>query len=204
MSSRGLIRQQFILPQLYYIIDRQRTPSKGYLTLLCSLLPLFLLSLRFSELLSLISTPQSLLILYRAFIPMSYIPTSASISKSIIVSSSSPSLTSQLYTLYRLAINIRFAAFSLILNYPSLKLTIVIYRGLPIGCSLPYIPCNPYVPIQSSNITRRRFQPVKAQDSQSSPLVLKVGNARKAPTSPQLITYYFYLYNLAYSYSRSC
>ena len=88
---------------------------------------------------------------------MSYIPTSTSISKSIIVSSSSPGLTSQLYTLYRSAANIRFTAFSLILNYPSLKLTIAIHRGLPTGRPLPYIPYNPYVPIWSSNITRRYF-----------------------------------------------
>jgi len=78
---------------------------------------------------------------------MSYIPTSASISKSIIVSSSSPSLTSRLYTLYKSAANIRFAAFSLILNYPGLKLAIAVYRGLPIGRSLPCVPCDPYVPI---------------------------------------------------------
>jgi len=73
--------------------------------------------------------------------------TSASISKSVIISSSSPILTSWLYALYRLAINIIFAALSLILNYPGLKLTITIYRGLPIGRPLPYIPYNPYIPI---------------------------------------------------------
>ena len=67
LSSRGLIRQWFVLPQLYYIIDRWRTPSKGPLSLLYSLLLLFLLSLGYLELLSLMSTPQSLLILYRAF-----------------------------------------------------------------------------------------------------------------------------------------
>ncbi len=67
LSSKGLIRRWFVLPQLYYIIDRQRTPSKGPLTLLYSLLLLFLLSLGYLELLSLISIPQSLLILYRAF-----------------------------------------------------------------------------------------------------------------------------------------
>jgi len=76
-----------------------------------------------------------------------YVPTSASISKSIIVSGSSPSLTSRLYALYRSAINVRFAAFSLILNYPGLKLAIAVYRGLPIGRPLPCVPYNPYVPI---------------------------------------------------------
>ena len=78
---------------------------------------------------------------------MSYIPISPSKSKSIIVSSSSPNLTRQLYALYRLAANIIFSAFSLILNYPSLKLAIAIYRGLPIERPLPYIPYNPYIPI---------------------------------------------------------
>ena len=78
---------------------------------------------------------------------MSYISTSASISKSVIVSSSSPSLTGWLYALYRLAANIRFAAFSLILNYPSFKLAVAVYRGLPIGRPLPYVPYNPYIPI---------------------------------------------------------
>jgi len=94
---------------------------------------------------------------------MSYIPTSASISKSIIISGSSPNLTSWLYALYRSAVNIIFTALSLILNCPGLKLTVDVHRGLSIGRSLPcipynpYISYNPYIPIQSSNITRRRF-----------------------------------------------
>jgi len=78
---------------------------------------------------------------------MSCIPTSASISKSVIISGSSPGLTSWLYALYGLAVNVRFAAFSLILNYPSLELAVAVYRGLPIGRSLPYVPYNPYIPI---------------------------------------------------------
>jgi len=78
---------------------------------------------------------------------MSYIPTSASISKSVIISSSSPNFTSWLYTLYKLAINMRFAILSLILNCPGLKLTIAIYRGLSTGRPLPYVPCDPYIPI---------------------------------------------------------
>ena len=90
---------------------------------------------------------------------MSYVPTSASISKSksVIISGSSPSLTSWLYALYRSAANVRFTTFNLILNCPGLKLAIAVYRGLPIGRSLPCVPCNPYVPIWSSNIARRRF-----------------------------------------------
>jgi len=78
---------------------------------------------------------------------VSYIPTSASIFKFIIIFSSSPSLTSRLYALYGSAINIRFTAFSLILNCPNLKLAIAIYRGLPTGRPLPYIPYDPYIPI---------------------------------------------------------
>jgi len=72
---------------------------------------------------------------------------STSISKSVIISSSSPVFTGWLYTLYRLAINVIFATLSLILNYPSLKLAVTIYRGLPIGRPLPCVPCNPYIPI---------------------------------------------------------
>ena len=78
---------------------------------------------------------------------MSYIPISASISKSVIISSSSPNLTSRLYTLFRLAANVIFAALSLILNYPGLKLTVTVHRGLPTRRPLPYIPYNPYIPI---------------------------------------------------------
>jgi len=83
-----------------------------------------------------------------------------------------------------LAVNVIFTALSLILNYPSLKLTIAIHNGLPTGRPLPYVPYNPYIPIQSSNIARQHFWPIKAWDSWPSPPVLKVGNARKAPTPP--------------------
>jgi len=82
-----------------------------------------------------------------------YVPTSASMFKFIIVSSSSPNLTSWLYALYRSAINIIFTVLSLILNCPGFKLAIDVYRGLPIGRPLPcvpynpYVPCDPYVPI---------------------------------------------------------
>jgi len=67
-------------------------------------------------------------------------------SKSIIISGSSPNLASRLCTLYRSAANVIFAILSLILNYPGLKLTIDVHRGLPTGRPLPYIPYNPYVP----------------------------------------------------------
>jgi len=77
-----------------------------------------------------------------------------------------------------------FTALNLILNYPSLELAIAVYRGLPTGRSLPYVLCVPYVPVRSSNVTRYYFWPIKAWDSWLSPLVLKVENARKIPTSP--------------------
>ena len=69
---------------------------------------------------------------------MFYIPISPSRSKSVIISGSSPNLTRWLYALYRLAANVIFSAFSLILNCPGLKLAIAIYRGLPIGRPFPY------------------------------------------------------------------
>ena len=78
---------------------------------------------------------------------MSYVPTSTSISKSIIISSSSPNFIDWLYALYRLAANIIFTTLSLILNCPGFKLAIAVYRGLPIGRPLPYIPYIPYIPI---------------------------------------------------------
>jgi len=90
-------------------------------------------------------------------ISISYIPTSASISKSIIISSFSPVLTGWLYALYRSAVNVIFAALNLILDCPGLKLAVAVYRGLPIGRPLPCVPCDPYVPIWSGNVTRRRF-----------------------------------------------
>jgi hypothetical protein len=83
----------------------------------------------------------------KLFIPIFCIPISAFISKSIIISNSSPDLTSQLYTLYKLAINVIFTALNLIFNYPSLKLAVAIYNSLPTGHPLFYIPCDPYIPI---------------------------------------------------------
>jgi hypothetical protein len=115
---------------------------------------------------------------------VSYVPTSTSISKSVIISSSSSILTSWLCALYGLAINIIFAALSLILNYPGFELAVAVYKSLSTRHSLPCIPCDPYIPIQSSDITRHYFWPIKAWDGWLSPLVLKVGNARKVPVSP--------------------
>jgi len=73
---------------------------------------------------------------------------------------------------------------NLILNYPGLELAVAVYRGLPTGRPLPYVLCVPYVPVQSGNVIRYYFWPVKAWDGWLSPLVLKVGNARKTPVSP--------------------
>ena len=92
---------------------------------------------------------------------MSYILTSPFISKSIITSSPSPVLTKQLYTLYKSALYIKLTALNLILNYPSLKLAVTVYRGLPTRRPLlyilyipyvPYVPYILYVPIWSNNI----------------------------------------------------
>ena len=88
---------------------------------------------------------------------MSYISTSASISKSVIISGSSPIFTSWLYALYRSTANVIFAVLNLILNYFGLELAIAVYKGLSIGRPLPCVPYNPYIPIRSSNITQRRF-----------------------------------------------
>jgi len=77
---------------------------------------------------------------------ISYVPTSLSKSKFVIASGSSPVLTSWLYTPYKPAIYIVFAALNLILNYPGLKLAIAVHGGLPTGRSLPcvlYVPCVP-------------------------------------------------------------
>jgi len=82
---------------------------------------------------------------------VSYVPTSPSISKSIITSSPSPNLNRGLYTPYKSALYIKFTTLNLILDCPSLKLTIAIYRGLPTRRPLPYISYIPYVPVRSSD-----------------------------------------------------
>jgi len=105
-------------------------------------------------------------------------------SEFVITSSSSPILTSWLYTPYKPAAYIIFAALNLILNCPGLELAVAIYRGLPTGRPLLYVLCVPYVPIWSGDVAQRHFWPVKAWDGWLSPLVLKVGNARKTPASP--------------------
>jgi len=78
---------------------------------------------------------------------VSYVPINAFISKSVIISGSFLVFTGWLYTLYKLAANVIFAALSLILNCPGFELAIAIYKGLPTGRPLPYILCDPCVPI---------------------------------------------------------
>jgi len=80
-------------------------------------------------------------------ISISCIPTSLSKSKSVIASGSSPVLTGWLYAPYKPAACIVFAALNLILNYPSLKLAVAVYRGLPTRRPLPYVLYVPYVPV---------------------------------------------------------
>jgi len=77
-----------------------------------------------------------------------------------------------------------FTALNLILNCPGLELAVAVHRGLPTRRPLPYVLYIPCVPVRSGNVTQRRFWPVKAWDGWLSPLVLKVGNAGKIPTSP--------------------
>jgi len=77
-----------------------------------------------------------------------------------------------------------FTTLNLILNCLGLKLAVAIYRGLSTGRPLPYILCVPYIPVWSGNVVQRYFWPAKAWDGWLSPLVLKVGNARKIPVSP--------------------
>ena len=115
---------------------------------------------------------------------MSYVPTSLSKFKSVIASGSSPVLAGWLYAPYKPATCIMFTTLNLILNYPGLELAIAVYRGLSTRRPLPCVLYIPYVPIRSGNIARRCFWPIEAWDSWLSPLVLKVGNARKIPASP--------------------
>ena len=88
---------------------------------------------------------------------MSCVPTSACISKSVIVSGSSPVLTGWLCALYRSAVNVIFAALNLILNCPGLKLAVAVHAGLPTRRPLPCVPYVPCVPVRSGDITRQRF-----------------------------------------------
>jgi len=86
-------------------------------------------------------------------ISISCVFTSLSKSKFVIASGSSPILAGWLYAPYKPAVYIIFTVLNLILNYPSLKLAIAIYRGLPTRRPLPCVLYIPYVPIWSNNIT---------------------------------------------------
>ena len=61
---------------------------------------------------------------------MSCVPTSPSISKSVITSGPSPVLTGQLYAPYKSALCVMLAVLNLILDCPGLELTIAIHRCL--------------------------------------------------------------------------
>ncbi len=93
---------------------------------------------------------------------MSCVPTSLSISKSVITSSFSPVLASRLCAPYKPAVCIMFTVLNLILDYFSLKLAVAIYRGVPTKCPFPCVLYIPYVPIWSSNVVRHHFWPIKA------------------------------------------
>ena len=137
---------------------------------------------------------------------MSYIPISPFISKSIITFDPSPILAKRLYTPYKSALYIMLAILNLILDCLGFELAVAVYRGLPTGRPLPCVPCVlcvpcvPYVPVWSGDVVWCRFWPVEAWDG----LMLKVGNAGKAPASPWFIACCFYLYDLACRCSYSC
>ena len=61
---------------------------------------------------------------------MSCVPTSPSISKSVIIFSPSPILTGRLYAPYKLTLYVVLTILNLILNCLGLKLTMAVYRGL--------------------------------------------------------------------------
>ena len=131
---------------------------------------------------------------------MSYVPTSPFISESVITSGPSPILTERLCAPYESALYIKLTTLNLILNCPGLKLAIAVHGGLPTGRPLLCVPCVPCVPIRSNDATRRYFWPVETWDG----LILKVGNAGKAPASPWFIACCFHLYDLVSNYSCSC
>ena len=78
-----------------------------------------------------------------------------------------------------MAINVIFIILSLILNCPNFKLAVAVYKGFFIGRPFPCVLCDPYVSVQSGDIMRCYFWPVKAWDGWPSPPILKVGNVRK-------------------------
>ena len=83
-----------------------------------------------------------------------------------------------------MAVNVIFIMLSLILNYPGLKLTVAVYKGLFIRRFFLCVSCDPCIPVRSGDVVRCYFWPVKAWDGWPSPPVLKVGNAGKVPAPP--------------------
>ena len=61
-----------------------------------------------------------------------------------------------------MAVNVIFVVLSLILDCPSLKLAVAVYKGFPIGCPFSCVPCDPCVPVQSGDVVQYHFWPVKA------------------------------------------
>jgi hypothetical protein len=76
-------------------------------------------------------------------IPVSCVPTSPSISESVITSGSSLILAGRLCAPCKSALYIVLVALNLILDCPGLKLAVAVYGGLPTGRPLPCIPCVP-------------------------------------------------------------
>ena len=84
---------------------------------------------------------------------MSCVLISPFMSKFIIISSFSLVFPEQLYALCESVIYIIFIALNLIFDCFGLKFAVVVHSGLFTGRPFFYVPCVPYVPIQSNNIT---------------------------------------------------
>ncbi len=72
---------------------------------------------------------------------MSCVPTSPSISESVITSGPSPVLAGRLCAPCESALCVVLAALNLILDCPGLELAVAVHGGLPTGRPLPCVPC---------------------------------------------------------------
>ena len=96
---------------------------------------------------------------------MSCVPTSPSISESIITTNPSLIPARRLYALYKSALCVVLAALNLILDCPGLELAVAVHGVFPTGLPLLCVPCVPCVPcalVWSSDVAQHRFWPVKA------------------------------------------
>ena len=84
-------------------------------------------------------------------IPVSYVPTSPSISESVITSGPSPVLAGRLCAPCESALCVVLAALNLILDCPGLEL---VHGGLPTGRPLPCVPCVLCVPVRSGDVVQ--------------------------------------------------